>query len=68
MLFILHCYVLQTNIANWLNILELGMYKEMFHDAGYEMEEDMENLKKLDEKKLIGIGVNKRGEYDYDVT
>ncbi len=52
---------LQTDIATWLAKLELGHYKDKFHAAGYEMEGDMENLKRLDEQQLRNMGISKRG-------
>ena len=42
-------------------MLELGQYKENFHEAGYEIEADMENLKRLNEKDLREMGISKRG-------
>ena len=54
---------LQTDIATWLNKIELPEYTAMFHDAGYETEEDMVNLKKLNEKELRMMGISKRGEH-----
>lgn len=53
----------QTDIATWLTKVDLPQYTAMFHDAGYESEEDMVNLKKLDEKELRMMGISKRGMY-----
>ena len=36
-------------------------YIDIFHSAGYKTEEDVENLKELNNKELKKIGVHKRG-------
>lgn len=41
--------------------LELGHYKDKFHAAGYEIEADMEHLKRLNEQQLRDMGISKRG-------
>ena len=48
-------------MATWLKKLELGQYTEVFHMAGYESKADIENLKRLGEKQLRELGINKRG-------
>ena len=47
-------------------MLELGQYKENFHEAGYEIEADMENLKRLNEKDLREMGISKRGNFNFN--
>jgi len=42
-------------------MIEMPEYTALLHDAGYETEEDMVNLKMLDEKELRMMGIIKRG-------
>ncbi len=44
-------------------MIELPQYTTIFHDSGYETEEEIVNLKKLDEKELRMMGVSKRGQH-----
>ena len=49
----------------WLKKLELEEYTELFHAEGYRTEDDIENLKDLTEDHFKGMGINKRGSYEY---
>ena len=44
-------------------MVEMPEYTALLNDAGYETEEDMVNLKRLDEKELRMMGITKRGQY-----
>ena len=51
----------QRSIPNWLRTLQMEEYTEVFRRAGYSKEEDVENLKELDEKAINEMGVVKMG-------
>ena len=55
-------FFLQRGIVELLRTLELQEYEELFSKQGYGTEDDIENLKDLQEKELREMGVHKRGE------
>jgi hypothetical protein len=46
-------------VTDWLTTLEMEEYTEVFHRAGYKTEEDIENLKEIDDKELKRMGIVK---------
>ena len=48
-------------MADFLKNLHLGEYTDMFHENGYELPADVDNLLYLTEKDLKRMGINKRG-------
>ncbi|CAI8032187.1 Chitin synthase, partial [Geodia barretti] len=48
-------------VTDWLTTLEMEEYTEVFHRAGYKTEEDIENLKEIDDKELKRMGIVKMG-------
>lgn len=48
-------------MTNWLVSLEMEEYTELFHNAGYKTEADVENLKEIDDKELKKMGITKMG-------
>ena len=56
---------LQPTVKDWLKTLEMEEYTEVFHRAGYKTEEDIENLKEIDDKELRRMGIVKMGTQHY---
>ena len=52
----------QQSIPDWLKTLQMEEYTEIFRRAGFSKEEDVENLKELNERELNRMGVVKMGE------
>ncbi len=43
-------------------------YTQLFRSEGYEVGEDIENLKGLTKKDLQGMGITKRGEFVWNIN
>jgi hypothetical protein len=54
-------FYLQPTVKDWLQTLEMEEYTEVFHRAGYKTEEDIENLKEIDDEELKRMGIVKMG-------
>ena len=48
-------------MTNWLKTLDMEEYEKVFHSAGYETGEDVENLKDIDDRELMKMGITKMG-------
>ena len=58
----------QQDVTIWLEKLGMEEYTEVFHRAGYKTEDDVENLKELNEKELKRMGIVKMGTFSIVVT
>ena len=52
---------MQRDVGEWLEVLEMEEYKELFKREGFDKEDDLENLKSLNEEELKAMGIVKRG-------
>ena len=48
-------------MTKWLQTLDMEEYEKLFHSAGYETGEDVENLKDIDDRELMKMGIIKIG-------
>ena len=51
----------QATVTEWLKTLDMEEYEKVFHSAGYETGEDVENLKDIDDSELMKMGITKIG-------
>ena len=48
-------------MTEWLQTLDMKEYEKVFHSAGYETGEDVENLKEIDDRELKRMGIKTMG-------
>ena len=51
----------QRDVDEWLRMLEMEEYTELFHAEGYRTEEDVKNVKDLKRDDFYQMGISKRG-------
>ena len=54
-------FLIQEDVRAWLKRLQLYEYSELFEREGYSTDDDIENLKDLQENDLRTMGISKRG-------